>query len=262
MSPSNQYNSSAVNASECVSKGWALISPNLLLFIGMFVVLVIITFVIGLIPYAGAVINLFISGPLTCGILMAMLAVYRNEYPPFSTMFQGYSRFLPAVLIPLIQALPFFVLAFFAASYLAALKAGFPLPGTAQSSQMPFDPKILLPLVLMYLVVLVISMILKLLMIFALPLVADRNIGIVEAVKLSFQASVNNIGGLVLLILLEILIATAGILLCLVGLLVAIPLIYAAEIIAYKQVFPDTNQFFNNEPPRPEAYGGNYGVGQ
>ena len=262
MSPANQYNSSAVNASACISQGWALVTSNPLLFIGMFLVLMVISFVIGLIPYAGAVINLFVSGPLTCGILMAFLAAYRSENPPFSKMFEGYSRFIPAVLIPLIQALPWFILAFFAAGYMAALKAGFPSPTASPNGQVPFDPKIVLPLVLIYLAVLLLSIIIKVLMFFALPLVADRNIGLVEAVKLSFQASVNNLGGLILLILLEILIAIAGALVCLVGLLFAIPLIYAAEIIAYKQVFPDTQQFFNNEPPRPDAYGGVYGVGQ
>ena len=263
MSNPNQFNSSAVNASECLSQGWKLLTFNLLLFVGMFVVLFIISFALGLIPYVGSLINVFISGPLTCGILMAMLAAYRNENPPFSMMFEGFTRFLAAVLIPLVQAVPWFVLAFFAAGYAAALKAGFPLsPNGSPNGQMPFDPKILVPFAMLYLGAFVISMTLKVLLFFALPLVADRNLNVVEALKLSFQASINNIGGIIVLILLEILIIIAGTLMCFVGLLIAIPLVYAAEIIAYKQVFPDLRESFGNEPPRPDAYGGTYGYGQ
>jgi hypothetical protein len=44
--------------------------------------------------------------------------------------------------------------------------------------------------------------------------------------------------------------------------LFVIPIIYAANAFAYRQVFPNFEPNFQTAPPPPNVYGGNYGVGQ
>jgi uncharacterized membrane protein len=105
-------------------------------------------------------------------------------------------------------------------------------------------------------------MIFNILLFFAIPLIAERNAGIGDALKLSFSAALNNIGGLILLFILEGLLLIAGALCCGVGIFFVLPVVYAANIAAYKKVFPDGEPQFNREPPRPEDYGGTYGTPQ
>jgi uncharacterized membrane protein len=97
---------------------------------------------------------------------------------------------------------------------------------------------------------------------FALPLILEHKLGAVDAMKLSARAAWSNVGGLILLFILEFLVALAGMLALCVGLLVAIPVIYAANAFAYRQVFPFAGNDSQNAPPPPDAYGGAYGVGR
>ena len=54
----------------------------------------------------------------------------------------------------------------------------------------------------------------------------------------------------------------AGALACGIGIIFVLPVIYAANIAAYKKVFPSEEVQSDSEPPRPEAYGGTYGTPQ
>ena len=54
----------------------------------------------------------------------------------------------------------------------------------------------------------------------------------------------------------------AGFIALCIGWLFILPLIYAANAFAYRQVFPDTKPNFQNVPPPPTSYGNNYGFGQ
>ncbi len=97
---------------------------------------------------------------------------------------------------------------------------------------------------------------------FALPLIADRNTKIGETIKISVAAALGNVGGLLTLIIFEILISIAGALACGVGIFFVLPVIYAANIVAYQSVFPDFQSSVNVEPPQPENYDETYGTPQ
>ena len=95
--------------------------------------------------------------------------------------------------------------------------------------------------------------------VFTIPLIADKDIGVMEAISLSARAGWSNIGGLILLMILQTLVGFVGALACGIGIFFVLPIIYASNAVAYRQVFPDTPQPQHNAPPQPNAYGGSYG---
>ena len=89
----------------------------------------------------------------------------------------------------------------------------------------------------------------------------EHDIGAIDAIKLSVRAATSNIGGLILLFILEFLVALVGLLALCIGIFFVIPIIYAANAFAYRQVFPLIEQNFNMNPPPPGAYGSSFGSG-
>jgi len=91
---------------------------------------------------------------------------------------------------------------------------------------------------------------------FSIPLAMDRGLPVVEAIKLSARAAMGNIGGLIVLLIIEILVAMLGVLLLCVGmLLISLPVIFIANVVAYRMVFPaQNNSPFNYNPPDPGMY--------
>lgn len=257
-----EYRKGAVNASDCISEGWNFIKPNYGLFIGMVVVELVISIVASLIPYAGSVINLIVGGALTCGIYMALLAQRRGESVPFPLMFEGFSRVAQTTLVTLVSAIPFFVFGLIAFSLFSLPQLAPDGGNIAEMQAAIFNRAFLVPLVLSYLVFFLVTMVFSILLFFALPLIADRNAGIGDAIKLSVSAAINNIGGLIVLFIFETLLLIAGALACGIGIIFVLPIVYAANIAAYKSVFPDDVPQFNTEPPRPDEYGGTYGTPQ
>jgi len=257
-----EFKTGAVNASDCIGEGWNFIKSNYWFFFAMTLVNLIIVFIAYAIPYAGSVINIIVSGALTCGIYIALLAHRRREPVPFSLLFEGFSRVVPTTSVTVLSAIPWFIFGI-AAYFLISL------PNLTPGAENPtevinaiFDRALILPIILIYLGVLLVSVAVSILLFFALPLIADRNVGIGDALKLSVGASMNNIGGLLALLIFEGLLLIAGTLACGVGILFVLPVVYAANIVAYKSVFPDSTPQSDDAPPRPEDYGGTYGTPQ
>jgi len=257
-----EFRKDAIDASACIREGWNFIKPNYGLFIGMIVVELAIAIGASLIPYAGSVLNIIVGGALTCGVYIALLAQWRRQDVPFSLMFEGFSRVASTTLVTLISAIPWFVFSLVIGFIVTLPKITPGAENPAEIMATIFDAKFIVPLVLTYLAVFAVSIIFSLLLFFALPLIADRNAGIGEALSLSVSAAINNIGGLIVLIIFEILLSIAGALACGIGIIFVLPVIYAANIVAYKSVFPDDEPQFNNEPPQPDQYGGTYGTPQ
>jgi len=75
-------------------------------------------------------------------------------------------------------------------------------------------------------------------MLFAFPLIADRNLGGIAALKLSARAVWANKKGVGGVFGVGILVAIAGYLLLCVGIYLAVPVIMMATTVAYRKVFP------------------------
>jgi uncharacterized membrane protein len=96
----------------------------------------------------------------------------------------------------------------------------------------------------------------------AVPLAMEHDLGAIDAMKLSARAGLSNFGGLLALLVFEVLVMLLGVLLLCIGtILISIPIMFLANAFAYRQIFPYIEQRFNMSPPPPSAYGTNFGSG-
>lgn len=239
-----QFNRGVVNAVECVSKGWEIVKPNYLMFLAIGVIIVIL----GCIP----VVSWFLIGPLLVGVYAALLKQYRGEKADFGMLFSGFSKFFPAFVIGLLLILPGILLntynmAMRIAQFLAIFNPNELTAGAAT----------ILGLVglLLNVLALVGSIICGITFTFGLPLLADKDLPLMDAIKLSARAGWANFGGLFLLFLLLGLIMIGGIIALCIGIFFVLPIIYAAFTVAYRQVFPEQSGGGQFIPPPPAQYG-------
>jgi len=74
--------------------------------------------------------------------------------------------------------------------------------------------------------------------IFAFPLLIDRQVGSIDAIKLSVSAVVNNLGGIGGLIVVNFGLMLVGLMVFCIGIYLVIPIITASNLVAYRKVFP------------------------
>jgi hypothetical protein len=97
-----QFNRGAVRATDCVGRAWNLVTQQLGLYIGVTIVAGLILLVVSLIPFAGFV----LSGPLLGGFYLIAVRHNDNEPVDFGMMFKGFEKFLPLMVVSLIQNIP------------------------------------------------------------------------------------------------------------------------------------------------------------
>ncbi|MBK8465454.1 MAG: hypothetical protein IPL32_06450 [Chloracidobacterium sp.] len=258
-----QFQSGAIDAGACVSNAWEQVKQNYGLYLGMTVVAIILT---GCIPC----LNIFLIGPILGGVFYIALRDMRQEPVDFGMMFKGFEKFVPLMVVGLIQAIPG-IIGQFLQFGLRLGELGLGGIGSTHGDYDFFqasDPDLAIAGGLVFVVVIVafVFMIFTLVwwavFFFAIPLAMEHDLGPIDAIKLSAQAAMNNIGGLILLLIFQVLIGLLGVLMCFIGVfLISVPIMYVANAIAYRQVFPANLQNnFNMAPPPPSAYG-NFGTG-
>jgi uncharacterized membrane protein len=254
-----QFQRSAINPSECISQGWELVKRNYGLFFGISLVAMLL---VACIPC----VNIFIAGPVTCGVYYCFLKEMRGEPTNFGEMFKGFDVFVPAMVVGIIAMIPEII------GQGVRLTTNLADLGIRSGSRGDFyqtseQQTILAGGVLIFaivagIVLFLASIALRISLYFALPLIMEHNLGVVDAIKLSASAAWSNVGGIILLGILEVLVALLGVLMLCIGIFFVMPILYAANAFAYRQVFPRQGQNFQTAPPPPNVYGGTYGVGQ
>lgn len=260
-----QHNSGAIDASGCISRGWDLIKNNYWMYLGITLIAAIM---ISCIPIA----NLFLFGPVMVGVYYTLLREMRGEPVEFGMMFKGFEKFVPAMAAGLIQNIPGIIFQIFQWTFDIGSRIMMSRPGRGgrdifQSGGGEPDLGPLAAFTGIYLIIIVafllFSIVWHIAFIFVMPLIAEHEIGPIEAIKVSARAGFSNVGGLILLLILQTLIAIAGVIALCVGVFFVMPLLYAATAVAYRQVFPDINpSAYRDVPPSPDAYGSTYGRGQ
>ena len=258
-----QFVPGAIDAGGCVSNAWDMLKRNYGMYLGISIIAMILT---GCIPC----LNVFIMGPIIGGVFYVVLRDMRGEPTDFGMMFKGFEKFVPLMVIGLIQAIPGVIaqiLRFTIDLGRLGLTGG-KGSGDYQFFQASSDKDVALAGGLMILAVVVglvfavIAIVWWAVMFFAIPLAMEYDLGAIDAIKLSARAATSNIGGLIVLMIFEVLVALVGMLLLCIGMfLISIPVIYIANAFAYRQVFPWIEQNFNMAPPPPGAYGSSFGSG-
>jgi uncharacterized membrane protein len=250
------FNSGAVDPVATISAGWELIKPNYWLLLGITLVGMIIG---GCVPC----VSMFLVGPMMVGIYYVMFRQMRGEPIEFGMLFKGFEKFVPAMVIGLVLSIPGIIItgARFSINIGSAVLQNEGRRGGTPDWLPAVGAGMALVGIIIALLAIVISIIWNISFMFALPILADRDdIGIVDCLKLSARAGWANFGGLFLLMILMGLLMILGVIALCIGWIFLLPLVYAANAIAFRAVFPEKFQANNyNEPPAPGYYGGSFG---
>lgn len=238
-----EFRRNAVEPMECLRAGWNLIKNQYWLFVGMTAVGVII----------GSVVPLgILMGPMMCGLYLALFQTRRGQPIEFGILFKGFDHFGDSVVATLLHLIPIVVvlvptyILFYAGLFLMISQGGGePNPGTMLGFFGFFA--------VFWLVMIVILIVLSVVFTFAYPLIVDRRLSGIEAVKLSIKAALANFWRLLGLLLMTGLMGFVGVLFCYVGAFLVMPLSFAAIATAYEQVF-GLGQFQPNLPPPPPTF--------
>ncbi len=240
-----QFNSGVVAPVECLKEGWALIRDQYWLFMGISLVGMLI----------GGAVPLILLGPMMVGIFLCLFRRMRGEPVEFGMLFKGFDYFGQSLIVALIKAIPmvivivpFYLIMFVV--MMTTMPRNHPSPDEASTFMFSF-----FGLEIVFIVVIVIvGLAVETFFLFAFPLVVDRNLTGMDAIKLSIKAGKANFGGVLGLLLLNAAVGFIGVLCCFVGVYFVMPVTLAAQAIAYRRVFPETLQNFAPPPPPPASW--------
>lgn len=250
-----QFQPSAIDAGGAVSSAWEQVKANYGLYLGVSLIALILA---GCIPC----VSLFLIGPIMGGVYYVALRDMRREPVEFGMMFKGFEKFVPLMVIGLIQSIPGIIFQVFRFS----INIGQLGIDGGRSGSMDFFAAsdmdkflasgLAVVAVIGFLVFFVVSIAFWSLTFFAIPLAMENDLGPMDALKLSAKAAIGNLGGMALLLVFSILIGLVGTLMLCIGVfLVSIPLIYVTNAFVYRQVFPMISDPYNMAPPPPNEYG-------
>ena len=240
-----EFRRKAVEPVACIKAGWNLIKDQYWLFVGITAV----GFLIGSFVPLG-----ILLGPMMCGIYLALLKTRRGQPVEFGELFKGFDYFGDSVIATLLHVVPMLVI--FVPSYIVFYIALFfmmprdgrePDPGTMLSFVALFG--------VFWIVMMVLLIIISVGFTFAYPLIVDRRLSGLNAVKLSIKAAMANFWQLLGMLLLNGLLSFVGVLFCYVGVFFVLPVTFAAIVAAYEQVFGiATGERQPNLPPPPPTF--------
>lgn len=250
----------AIDPVGCIKNGWNLISPNYWMYLG---IALLGWVMMACIPC----LNIILLGPVMGGIYYVLLLDMRGEPVDFGMMFKGFDKFGNTLLVGLVQAIPGIVFQildlFFNVSNVLIQMNEIQRQGDlyqADGSNIGIAAGLTLVYYIFVGIYFIVSIIWAISFIFAIPLVMEKEISAVEALKLSARAAWSNVGGVVLLFILLGLLMIAGFLALCIGWIFLLPLITASFAFAFRQVFPDLDETpVYSIPPPPTQYGGSFG---
>jgi len=239
MTPEQEFRTGVVQPVECLKEGWALIKDQYWLFFGISFVGILI----------GGAVPIVLFGPMMCGVFICLLQRQRNERVEFGTLFKGFDYFVPGLIVAVFKLIPIIII--MVPFYIIMMGV---MMATMQRNR-PEEAFLGIASVEIgfALIISVVSIVVELLFMFAFPLVVERKLSGLEAAKLSIRAGKANFGGVLGLLLLNALLGIVGVLCCVVGVYLYLPVSYAAMSIAYRRVFPEVPQTFAQPPPPPPA---------
>jgi len=267
-----QFYPGAIDATGCISNAWELIKPNYWLYFGISLVVLLITFGVSCIP----IIGIAMLGPVIGGVYFVALRAMRGEPVDFGMMFKGFEKFVPLLLISVIQGIPSMIgqvlnMIFRVGELLVRTSQGSRGNGIdfyqsnfqSNTGDIALAGGMLVVIIVVAVVFAIISIAWGITFAFAIPIAMDQNVDAIAAIKLSARAGWSNIGGIIILAILLALVGLAGFIVCGFGFLFVLPIINVSWAFAYRQVFPDLSPAspFRNEPPPPQTYDGSFGRG-
>ena len=167
----------------------------------------------------------------------------------FGQLFKGFDKFMPSLTATLVWAIPLQI--FIIAAYIPLILAQ-PMMEAKKITPESFFTILIFCLGGLALMMIVWIFIHPFLM-FVYQLITEHQISGWQALKLSFKSVWGNLGGVIGLLMLNVLAYFVGVLFCGIGAYFVLPLIFANTFVAYRKVFPKADLGFNSPPP-PSAF--------
>lgn len=223
-----EFRPAVIKSVDCLKEGYALIKDQYWLFLGITVVGLLI----------GGAVPVVLIGPMMCGIHICLLQKLRGEQVKFETLFKGFEYFTASLIASLIQFIPIFCMLIVFYIFFFAL-----FFGMAATQQGGGDPGLAIGMIFMmfvfFLIVMVLAALIQAFFTFMYPLIVDKKLSGMDAVKTSINAVKVNFGGVFGLILLNFGLTLVGALACYVGAFLVMPVTMASYAVAYRKVFPE-----------------------
>lgn len=215
-----------IHAIECVKEAFALIKPD---FWMLFAISIVGAMIGGLSMY-------ILIGAMVCGIFKAYLNVIDGQRANIDDLWAGLKYFWPSlgVTVAIVVPIVVWMIIMFVTIYLPIITAAVMGEKADQNAILgTFVVGFIIDLVVALAMVCVHS-----LLIFAFPLIVDRGLSSLDAMKLSARAVMKNLGGIGSLIAVNFGLVVAGELAFCIGIYLVIPIITATNLVAYRKVFP------------------------
>lgn len=249
-----------MDGGECISIAWELIKKRYGLYLGV----TLLTAIIGTWLYC---ISWVLIGPIMAGLYYIVSRDLNEEPIEFGMMFKGFEKFVPLMVIGLIQSIPQ-ILNQILSLFFNVASIFIPQNGSSdsiffQSSAPPpeFSGAIVGVIIIVAIAFLIFYIAWVVVFYFAIPLTFEYDLGPGEAIKLSARAAWANLGGIVVLAIMSFFVGLLGLLMLCIGIFfITIPVTMVAYAVAYRQVFPYVRRDINFNPPPPTEYG--FGGGQ
>lgn len=224
---------------ECYKEAWELMKDQYWVIFAIVLVGMLIA----------STIPIIFIGPMICGIYVCLLDKIDGNEVKFEKIFHSFDQFVPGLILSLIITLPIFVM---------IILIYIPMIAMAMSGGRMSEGEFFTFMIGVIIVELVFGLImacLHTLLLFSYALLADRKVSVVDSIKLSAKAVWQNLGGVAGLFGLSFIVVIIGYLMLCIGLYFVLPLIFMANAVAYRKIFPSLKQPLSMPPP-PNYYQG------
>ncbi len=217
-----EFNIGVIRPVECFKEGWNSIKDQ-------YWILFAITLVGMMI---GSFTLYILLGAMVCGIFKCYFKAIDGEQAELETLFQSLHYFKPGLLVVVLMIVPTILV--FTIIYAPIFYAT--MMGATMSEADLY--KMLTGTLIVEFIVATIMVCLHTLLMFAFPLIVDRNLSGWQAIKTSAKAVWKNLSGVTGLWAVGFFISMLGLFVFCVGIYLTIPIIIAGNITAYRKVFP------------------------
>jgi hypothetical protein len=216
----------------CISAGWELVKAHFGLLAGATFVIFMINGAASSVPFIGGIASMIIGGPLMGGLYWLYIRQIRGEPDvSFNDAFAGFSRGFVQLMLTQIVVTFLVMLPIIPGGVLLGVGAALHENGVEAA------PILIAAGGILALAGICVCVYLSIAWIFALPLVADKQIDFWPAMQLS-RRGVGPVWWRVFgLMLVAGLIGMLGVLLCCIGIFLTIPITIAAAMYAYEDIF-------------------------
>jgi len=234
-----EFRKGVIKPIECYKEAWELIKNQ-------FWLLLAVVFVGGMI---GGATMYILLGAMTCGIFYCYLRVIDGREFKFEDLFKGFQVWLPGLIVTIFIVVPIFAL--YGIIYVPTLVAVIANPRISHDELM----LVLGGSFAVDLIFTIIMVCFHTLIMFAFPLIIDKKLSGIQAMKTSAKAVWANLSGVAGLFGVGFILCLIGMLAACIGIYFVVPLMMGANTLAYRKIFP-SNENPNLNPPPPQYYQG------